>query len=224
MHETHDPMTGVLRREVLRRKLEEMFARSSEEDSLISLAFLDLDNFKAFNDEQGHEMGDELIKTFASILEKNCRSQDLLGRYGGEEFLVVMPDTQPEDALLLMEDVRRQVSSSTFTLRCGDREMRHSFTFSGGIAAFPRDGQEPSEVVRAADSALYNAKMYGRDRLLLAVKSKMVLKSSYYPGPQLQKLADLAAKTQKSEAFLLREALDDLLARYSERRVSPENL
>jgi len=213
-----DGMTNVLRRAAFWEELEVLAIKGNEAGTSLTVVLMDLDNFKTFNDSQGHAMGDELIKRFADILRSNCRTDDLLGRYGGEKFIIAMPDTLPEEALLMMEDVRQQVSSKTYTFEVADRRIEHRFTFSGGIAAFPKDGKDPRAVVRSADAALYRAKKNGRDRLALAIKTRMILKSNYYPKAQLDKLAELAEKSQKTDAFLLREALDDVLAKYLDRK------
>ena len=218
MEEQYDDLTGVMTRHSLWEKLEALINEAAKEKTTLTLVLTDLDHFKNFNDTYGHAMGDELIVTFARALQSNCREQDLVGRYGGEEFVVVMPDTLPEEALLMMEDVRRQISTTKYQLTANDKTIEHSFTFSGGIAAFPKDGKDSREVMRAADGALYRAKVNGRDRLALAVKTRMVLKSNYYSKTHLEKLAELAKKTQKTEAFLLREALDDLLVKYGDDR------
>jgi len=217
MDERLDDLTRLLNRKSLWEELERLFAAAESDGTSVTLVVMDLDQFKSFNDEQGHAMGDELIRKFADILSSNCRPGDVVGRYGGEEFVLAMPDTLPEEALLMLEDLRRQVSTTTQVFQIGDRRLDHRFTFSGGIAAFPRDGREPRDVLRAADSALYTAKVNGRDRLALAMKTRMVLKSNYYPKAQLEKLAELGTVTGKTEAFLLREALDDLLVKYKAR-------
>ncbi len=218
MNERYDEMTKVLNRNALWHELDKLVKTASEKSQSLSVVLMDLDNFKVFNDSEGHLMGDELIKRFASVLESNCRPDDVLGRYGGEEFLIAMPDTHPEEALLMMEDVRRQISSTTFHFETAEKSIEQRFTFSGGIASYPKDGKDHREVIRAADSALYRAKENGRDRLALAVKTRMILKSNYYSKTQLEKLSELAKKSQKTEAFLLREALDDVLAKYLDKK------
>ena len=218
MEDLYDDLTGVMTRHSLWEKLEVLFEEAAREKTTLTLVLTDLDHFKTFNDTHGHALGDELIVTFARALQSNCRVRDLIGRYGGEEFVVAMPDTLPEEALLMMEDVRRQISTTKYELKANDNTIEHSFTFSGGIAAFPKDGKDAREVMRAADGALYRAKDNGRDRLALAVKTRMILKSNYYSKTHLDKLSELAKKTQKTEAFLLREALDDLLAKYIDER------
>ncbi len=167
-----DELTGVLRKRVLIERINELLVEAAEAGTTLSLVLMDLDLFKEFNDTHGHMAGDELISSFAKILQANCRTSDLVGRYGGEEFILAMPDTYPEEALLMMEDLLRQVSQTTHKFQAGKHEFEHQYTFSGGVSAFPRDGSAFEELMQAADKALYRAKINGRNRLALAVKER----------------------------------------------------
>jgi len=218
MNDERDDLTGVMTRHAAWPRLEQMIEETNQRESSLSLVLMDLDNFKVFNDEHGHQFGDILIKRFAKVLQSNTRITDQLCRYGGEEFMLAMSDTYPEEALLMMEDVRHQVSETTYSLEMDGKTIEHNFTFSAGIASYPNHGKNAHDLVRAANGALYRAKLNGRNRLALAVKDRMVLKSNYYPKSQLEQLAQLAHKTEKTEAFLLREALDELFVKYVEHK------
>lgn len=205
-----DDLTGLLTRQELLPLIEAEIERQQG----FSLALLDLDFFKPFNDEHGHVLGDQYIRKAAEVLQKNLSSAGTVGRYGGEEFCVLMPDTPPESAFLLLEETRRFLSENEFVFAHQDRKVQRCIALSGGIASFPRDGKQVHELLRAADEALYRAKMAGRNRLNLAVSEKMKTKTSYYTQAQLERLAALSKRLEISEAVLLRQALDELLHRY----------
>ena len=169
MSETHDGLTGVFNRNALLEATNELIASATENGTPLSIVLLDLDQFKNFNDHFGLPFGDELIIKFASTLKANCRNGDLVGRYGGEEFLMVMPDTMAEEALLMLEDLLRQVSKSKVTLDVSGNSIEHRYTFSGGIAAFPKDGKDLKELLTSADEALFRSKVNGRNRITTAI-------------------------------------------------------
>lgn len=207
--ETRDPLTQVLTREAFLEQCTQVL----ETEPIFSVALLDLDFFKTFNDTHGHAVGDQYITKAANILHKNLRQQDILARYDGEAFAILMPDTPPESAFMLLEDIRRLLSEREFDFQQDDRKVRHNIAFSGGIAS-NKDGKTISDLLRAADEALYRAKIAGRNRLSLAITEKMKTKTSYYTQAQLARLAELSKQQDMSEAVLLREALDDLLHKY----------
>lgn len=125
-----------------------------------------------------------------------------------------MPDMNPESAYLLIEDIRRLLAEREYLLEYQDQKITKSICFSAGISGFPKDGKETYEVIRAADEALYRAKLSGRNRITLAVTEKMKTKTSYYTISQLARLSNLSKQIEKSESFLLREALDNILEKY----------
>lgn len=209
-----DDLTGVL----TRRAFLERFTARLEAGGDHALALVDVDHFKTFNDEHGHAMGDAFIARTAEVMQRNLRPEDALGRYGGEEFVVLLPDTPPEAAFVMLEDIRRTLAERQFSLSAEGAEVQVSIRLSGGISGAPRDGRTAQDLLRAADEALYQAKVAGRNRINLAMSRKMKMKSSYYTATQLERLARLAESTDRSEAYLLREALDDLLLKYDPRR------
>ena len=169
MSKMYDGLTGLYTREQAMTCAEELLTKADESQTPLSIILLDLDEFKDFNDHFGLPLGDELIVNFAKTLKANCRKEDLVGRYGGEEFLMVMPDTTAEEALLMLEDLLRQVSNSAVSLKSAKEAIEHKYSFSGGIAALPGDGGTLKELLISADKALYRSKINGRNRISMAI-------------------------------------------------------
>jgi diguanylate cyclase (GGDEF)-like protein len=130
-----------------------------------ALALLDLDHFKAVNDRYGHGMGDEVLRRVARLLERGFRAEDVVARWGGEEFVVGMYGMDKDDAVRRLESVLEQLRDESFELP-GAEPLR--VTFSAGIAQFPADGEDLPALYRVADATLYQAKQAGRDRVLPA--------------------------------------------------------
>jgi two-component system cell cycle response regulator len=126
---------------------------------------LDVDHFKAINDSYGHAAGDEVLREFALRIRRSIRGLDLACRYGGEEFLVVMPETDLSAAALAAERLRRRIASDPFPIQRGKQAME--VTISVGIAALA-EGEDPASVLKRADEALYRAKRDGRNRVVPA--------------------------------------------------------
>ena len=158
-----DPLTGLYN---LRRFWEDLYReieRSRRYNRFCSLAMLDIDCFKQFNDRYGHLQGDEVLKEAAGIFRENIRNSDIAARYGGEEFVVIMPETGRELAILVGEKLRKAFEDYAFPLAEGRPAER--LTISIGIATFPQDADNPRELVDIADKALYRAKERGRNRV-----------------------------------------------------------
>jgi diguanylate cyclase (GGDEF)-like protein len=158
-----DPLTGLfnLRRfwEDLNREIE----RSRRYNRFCSLAMLDIDYFKQFNDRYGHLQGDEVLKEAAAIFREHIRTSDIAARYGGDEFVVIMPETGRELAMLVGEKLRKAFEDYSFLLE--ESQPAGRFTISIGIATFPQDADNPRELADMADKALYQAKGQGRNRV-----------------------------------------------------------
>jgi diguanylate cyclase (GGDEF)-like protein len=158
-----DELTGVLNRRFGMKRLQEEFTRAQRYGNSFSVCLLDLDHFKNTNDTYGHQAGDEVIRNIAAQLQKDLRTSDFVIRYGGEEFLVVLPGASLNDGYCIMDRIRRQVDTSK--LQYGAYTI--SYTFSGGICSFPAKGiDNPNDMVRLADEALYRAKNTGRNRIV----------------------------------------------------------
>jgi diguanylate cyclase (GGDEF)-like protein len=132
----------------------------------LSVFLFDVDNFKHYNDTNGHLAGDRLLQELASLVHQAVRKEDVFGRFGGEEFLLVMPHTSAAQALAAAEKIRRAISEHPF--ESGERQPLGRLSVSGGVASYPYDGLDAATLLAAADAALYEAKRLGRDRVLPA--------------------------------------------------------
>jgi two-component system cell cycle response regulator len=161
-----DPLTGLHNRRYLDNHLTVMFNRSMARGRPLSVLITDIDRFKHVNDTYGHDAGDEVLKEFASRVRSTVRGADLACRYGGEEFVVVMPDTSPEIAAGVAERLRAAVENTPFTLRSAGQEL--SVTASFGISSRISSVVTPGQLMKQADLALYEAKNTGRNRVVAA--------------------------------------------------------
>jgi diguanylate cyclase (GGDEF)-like protein len=160
-----DELTGVLNRRFGIRRLNEEFERSKRHSLPLSVAMIDIDDFKKINDAYGHQCGDLVLKTLAELITQNIRVSDFVIRYGGEEFLVVIPGASSLDAMRLMDRLLNIVA--TFTVHYGGHEIH--FTFSGGIATYPAENiKELSTLIQKADEALYQAKRTGKNQVIIS--------------------------------------------------------
>jgi len=156
-----DPLTGLGNRRVLEFFLD-LQVSAAERGMALSVVTFDLDDFKSYNDRFGHTAGDEVLVAFSRTLADSTRGSDLSGRFGGEEFLTILPSTKLEGAVILAERVRRQFRTLEF-----DTGAR--MTVSAGVAAYGSESADSASLIDAADEAMYEAKRLGRDRVLDAV-------------------------------------------------------
>lgn len=159
-----DALTGLFNRRYLDETLEREVARAQREGYPLAVAMLDLDNFKQLNDTYGHRAGDEVLRRLGAFLRDHARSGDIPCRYGGEEFLLVLPRMTAESALLRAEEWRQQFA--TLVVPFGELGLRA--TLSIGMANYPGDGATAYSLIDAADSALYRAKEAGRNQVMVA--------------------------------------------------------
>jgi diguanylate cyclase (GGDEF)-like protein len=208
-----DQLTGLLTRKAFHEVFDELLEKAKAADTPISLAFIDIDHFLRINESYGHVAGDDVLKEVAALIKKSCGEEAIPVRYGGDEFAVIFPNVEREQAFLSLEKLRSE--TSTMSVKIGkDGVIIDGITLSGGISCFPVDSRLKSELMRKADQALYRAKALGRSKIRLAYDERMVPKTSHYTQTQLERLTKLAAERQFGEAELLREALDDLLTKY----------
>ncbi len=158
-----DALTGLDNRRQLERRLDELFGHARRFKEPVACVICDLDRFKTVNDTHGHQAGDEVLKQLAAILLREARSIDRVGRYGGEEFMFLLPGAGMEAAGRFAERVRKQVEANTFTFN--GTSIRRTASF--GVSAWPHTHISTTEVlVRTADEALYVAKETGRNRVV----------------------------------------------------------
>ncbi|MDO8958909.1 MAG: diguanylate cyclase [Rhodocyclaceae bacterium] len=157
-----DAMTGLYNRRFLEEYVETLMSGIERKKGVFSILMLDFDYFKQVNDTYGHEAGDKVLKSLAEILAKNVRGSDLVVRYGGEEFLVILLDTDAERAVQVAEKIRGEVASTKVTLPTAVLQK----TISIGVAQYPADADTFWQVVKFADVALYGAKNAGRNRVV----------------------------------------------------------
>lgn len=158
-----DSLTGLYNHTRIKEQLETEVFRSQRQKTSLSFAMVDLDHFKSVNDTYGHQMGDHVILSLSQMLEQRLRRSDTCGRYGGEEFAVILPDTDGEAAKGVLEGIREDFAG--IALAAG--EAAFSVTFSCGIATFCED-DSANDLVERADKALYEAKEAGRNQVLLS--------------------------------------------------------
>jgi len=160
-----DPLTGLFNRRYMEETLERELRRAERNQRPLSVVMLDLDRFKGFNDTFGHDAGDVVLAEFGRLVRNSVRGADVVCRYGGEEFVLILPDATAEDSLRRVEQLRL----ATAQLYVKHREQSIGApSFSGGIAVFPANGDKVEDLLRAADTALYRAKTMGRSRILIA--------------------------------------------------------
>lgn len=159
-----DGLTGLYNRRYWEEQFVLEFKRGLRSENPAALIMLDIDHFKKVNDTYGHPAGDEVIKTLGVIIKKAIRETDIAGRYGGEEFAIILPDTPVANVEFVAERIRRLVEKCTVVYD----EINISFTISIGIAGFKQSFKESTQWLDTADKALYQAKETGRNRVILA--------------------------------------------------------
>ncbi|MHC4106060.1 MAG: GGDEF domain-containing protein, partial [Planctomycetota bacterium] len=186
---TEDDLTGLKNRRYIWEFARQIIERAQKENGRVTLLVFDIDNFKHYNDAFGHSVGDEVLKQAAVLMQRCCRSHDVVGRIGGDEFAVVFwdephakPDGVPDErrslradhpsgAIFIAKRFVRELENSELTPLAGlGPEGRGILTISGGLASFPRDGSTIQELFQQADSALMEAKHSGKNRIYLVGK------------------------------------------------------
>jgi len=158
-----DSLTSLLNHTSIRERLGQEIARSARNSQPLALAMIDIDHFKKINDTYGHAVGDRVLKALTHLLARRVRQSDIIGRYGGDEFVVIFPNTDEKTALQVVNELRE----SFFQVCHKNGGIEFNVTFSCGVATFPKQ-QTPAALSEAADRAMYVAKRQGRNRVLLA--------------------------------------------------------
>lgn len=164
---TTDELTGLHNRKYLHERLEQEISRAKRYGTKLSCLLFDLDFFKVVNDIYGYDWGDVLLRSIADKLKQLIRKEDILTRYGDEEFLLILPNTPEENAFLFAERFRRDIEKMEF-IPAGEEE-RHPITISGGISTYPcleNVDEDVNTIIRYAEHALYNAKKRGKNKIV----------------------------------------------------------
>lgn len=174
----------------------------------LALALSDLDGFALINAEHGMEVGDEVLEAWDRVLYGSLPRGALVRRLGGDEYVIALPGSSVENALIVLQEIRTHLAQHPVDA------LGRSIKATLGVAARPPHATEADELLRCANAALMRGKREGGDRVAIYIEEKMVLKSNYYPRADLDRLAKLAGRTGRTEASLLREALEDLFAKH----------
>ena len=163
---TTDGMTKLYVHRYFQLLLDKEMKRSSRHNKKFSLIMMDIDNFKAFNDTYGHQLGDKVLKDVAHAVKKNTRAEDVTARYGGEEFIVILPETDVQQAMIAAEKIRASVAE----LEIPHESQKLHVTISLGVSTYPEHAGEKEALIHAADTALYTSKHRGKNCVSLFEK------------------------------------------------------
>jgi diguanylate cyclase (GGDEF)-like protein len=161
---TSDPLTGLFNRGYVDDRFALELSRARRYGKLLTIAVIDTDRFKSLNDTHGHPAGDLVLRKISALLRDSIRQSDTVGRYGGEEFVVILPETDIEAAQQKLESLRELVASTPIAL--GTRGEKVQVTISAGLASFPQDGEDAAELFALADERMFQAKKEGRNRVI----------------------------------------------------------
>ena len=160
-----DPLTNLYNRRYMEEFLDGQLSRALRKKSSLALMMLDVDHFKTFNDTFGHDAGDMVLRTLGSILTTKLRKEDVICRFGGEEFAIILPDASAESALPRAEQLCAAIRETTLVFH---EQPLPPVSISVGLAIFPEDGTTRESLLKSADAALYQAKSNGRDRVVMS--------------------------------------------------------
>jgi len=161
-----DPLTYLYNRRHFQQFLETIINEANRKNFIVSAAMCDIDNFKFYNDRNGHPAGDKVLREISNIIHQNIKGSDIAARYGGEEFVIIFPKTEKETAARICDTIRKKIQETVFP---GEEfQPQGDLTISFGVACFPLDAANPEDLIRKADTALYEAKKQGRNRVVIA--------------------------------------------------------
>lgn len=209
-----DVLTGLPNRRTILQRIRAEIARSRRSGQMTSVLMMDLDNFKLFNDTLGHQAGDELLVSFSELLRRACRETDVVARQSGDEFIVLLPETNPADAIIVAQRIHDALAASAWYYP-GQSSVH--VTTSIGVATFPLDAGDDETLLRRADSAMYRAKANGGGQTELASDGRLDRASE---GPRqmrfgiIETIANLVA-TRNGETGAAERALATQTARFA---------
>lgn len=164
-----DSLLNIYNRNFLLTRLEEELMRASRHELVFCAIFLDIDDFKMFNDAHGHLLGDKLLVDLTKIIKRKLRKNDIIGRYGGEELIIIAPETDKKGGKALVEKILKLVTNHKFASSYGNIK---GISFSAGISSFPEDGKTSKELIEKADKAMYKAKKEGKNKVRIYGRTK----------------------------------------------------
>ncbi len=203
---TIDPLTGVLNRQALIGRIAAELERASRYGRPLSLVLVDLDHFKRVNDTHGHSAGDTVLREFAAVLQANVRAVDVVGRYGGEEFMLVLPETDADAAATMAEKLRRVVAGRQIQIEDGHVL---SITMSAGVAGGLGPHLRLESLINDADAALYSAKALGRDQVYVfheVAEGNLIRRAAIGPAAR-QHAVDVGRAAMRAATATLQAAL-----------------
>ncbi len=161
-----DGLTGLYNHAYIKERLKQELYRCQRYDHPLSLLMIDIDDFKSINDNYGHVVGDRVLKTLSMLMQEIIRPSDILGRYGGEEFLAILPQTNSENSFAVAERIRENIEFYEFEVHPSKNKISQ-VTVSIGLCAYPDHGQTPEDLIAFADESLYAAKREGKNRVTI---------------------------------------------------------
>jgi diguanylate cyclase (GGDEF)-like protein/PAS domain S-box-containing protein len=181
---SHDELTGCVNFGSIMELLEKEIVRSQRYQKKFSIGMIDIDDFKKKNDEYGHQAGNDILVAFVNVIKNSLRSIDSVGRYGGEEFLVILPETDAQHALVVLERIRNNLEQTKITSPYLGNAKEVTLKFSAGIAVFPDNAKDLKELIWVADNALLKAKKEGKDRTVL--ERRKLIRLNPMPGTKIE--------------------------------------
>jgi diguanylate cyclase (GGDEF)-like protein len=173
---SYDELTGCVNFRTIMELLENEIARSRRYQKTFGIVMIDIDHLKRINDKHGHLAGNDVLVAFANIIKNCVRTIDIVGRYGGDEFMVILPETDLQHTLVVMERIRDDFNRAKITSQHVENAKELSLEFSAGIAVFPDNAKEIKELIWVADNALYQAKQKGKNRTVSERRGAIRLK------------------------------------------------
>lgn len=161
-----DGLTGLYNHAYIKERLKQELYRCRRYEHPLSILMIDIDDFKSLNDNHGHVVGDKVLKTLSMLMQEIIRPSDIIGRYGGEEFLVILPQTTSEQSLAVAERIRENIEYYEFEVHPSKNNI-FQVTVSIGLCAFPDHGHTPEDLIAFADESLYVAKKEGKNRVTI---------------------------------------------------------
>lgn len=158
-----DGLTGVYNHRFFHDTLREKIKVAADKEENISLLFIDIDNFKYYNDLNGHQKGDEVLRCIGELLNESARPDDIVARYGGEEFAIILPQSDKEEGLIIGEKVRQKIQDTYIVGQ--ENQPTGNLTISVGLATYPDNAKDDTELIKSADDALYRAKFFNKNRV-----------------------------------------------------------